>query len=200
MTRERICSILLLGFSLCVSAVVIWPAAATAQQLGQFQQIETETLDEEDFVFPDDFGGESLNIVMLAMSKDQDNGTWQGDELVEWYAALEGEGVLSEEVKAWHFSVMKVPFFVKGLIRGGLADSYAEKLPADQAAAIFVKDIEKFAAEPGIELDGQPTIVLVAADGELLQSFKGEASAENVAAVDGAVKAYVGGADAPPAE
>ena len=91
------------------------------------------------------------------MSKEQDNGQWQGDRLIEWYAALNDEGVLSENVLGYHFSVMKVPFFVKGLIRGGLADSYAGKVPPDQAGAIFVKDIEAFASSAGIALDGQPT-------------------------------------------
>jgi hypothetical protein len=155
-----------------------------------FQQIETETLDEEEFIFPDDMQGGSLNIVLLAMSADQDNGTWQGDALLEWYAALEQAGVLSDTVLAWHFSVMKVPFFVKGLIRGGMAKDYAGKVPPEQSGAIFVKDLSKFAGSAGIELDGQPTIVLVASDGELLEIFKGEVSEEGVAAVSRAVSDY----------
>jgi hypothetical protein len=165
--------------------------SASAAELGVFQEVETETLDEEDFDFPNDLRAKSLNIVMLAMSKEQDNGTEQGDALVEWYAALEEQGLLTDDVMAWHFSVMKVPFFVKGLIRGGMADSYEGKLPLDQAGAIFIKDIEGFAASAGIELDGQPSIVLVSADGELLELFKGDVSEDRVAAIVAAVNEYL---------
>lgn len=173
---------------MAVPLLLIFQATVTAYaDTGSFQEVETETLDEEDFVFPDDLNAKSLNIVLLAISKEQDNGQWQGDRLIEWYAALEEQGVLSDEVLAYHFSVMKVPFFVKGLVRGGLADSYAGKVPPDQAGAIFVKDVQSFARSAGIELDGQPSIILVSADGELLQIFKGEATEANVQAVASAV-------------
>jgi hypothetical protein len=164
---------------------------ANANELGSFQRVETETLDEEDFIFPEDFKGESLNIVMLAMSKEQDNGTWQGEALEEWYMALAEQGVLSDEVLGYHFSVMKVPWFIKGVIRGGMAESYEGKRPLSQAGAIFTKDLEGFAGAPGIELDGQPTLVLVAPDGQLLELFKGEVSEEGVLAVGQAVAAYL---------
>ena len=165
--------------------------SASAAELGVFQEVEIETLDKEDFDFPNDLRAKSLNIVMLAMSKEQDNGTAQGDALVEWYAALEEQGLLTDDVLAWHFSVMKVPFFVKGLIRGGLADSYEDKLPLNQAGAIFIKDIDGFAESAGIEIDGQPSIVLVSADGELLELFKGDVSEERVATIVAAVNKYL---------
>ena len=153
---------------------------AQAQELGVFQQIETETLDGEDFIFPDNLRAPSLNIVLLAISEEQDNGTWQGEALVDWYAALDAKGILSEKVMAWHFSFMKVPFFVKGFIRRGMAKDYKGKIPLDQAGPIFIKDVPGFAAEADIAMDGQPSIVLVQPDGKLLQLFKGEATDENV--------------------
>ena len=162
-----------------------------ANELRSFQRVETETLDEEDFIFPEDFKGESLNIVMLAMSKEQDNGTWQGEALEEWYLALAEQGVLSEEVLGYHFSVMKVPWFIKGVIRGGMAESYEGKMPLSQAGAIFIKDLQGFAAAPGIEMDGQPTLVLVTPDGKLLELFKGEVSEEGITTVGEAVAVYL---------
>lgn len=106
-----------------------------------FETIETETLDEKPFVFPDDLRAGKLNIVMLAISEEQDNGTWQGESLLDWYDQLARAGVLSSDVMAWHFSVLKVPFFVKGLVREGMADSYRGKIPLNQASAMFVKDV-----------------------------------------------------------
>ncbi len=162
-----------------------------AQAPGSFLQIETKTLDKKDFVFPDDMRAEALNIVLLAIGTERENGTWQGDALVEWYTAFDSEGALSDDVMAWHFSVLKVPFFVKGLIRGGMADSYKDKLPLDQAAALFIKDVEGFAATAGVAVDGQPTIVLVTPDGQLQEIFKGEVSEESLAAVMASVAKYL---------
>jgi hypothetical protein len=166
-------------------------APVHANQLGDFQRVETETLDKQDFVFPDDLQGSAMNIVMLAMSNEEENGTWQGDALAEWYVGLAEQGVLTDDVLAYHFSVMKVPWFIKGLIRGGMAKSYAGKMPLNQAGAIFLKDLDSFAGAPGIALDGQPTLVLVAPDGELLELFKGEVSDEGVAAIGAAVAGYL---------
>lgn len=186
--RPVIVRVITLVFTFVMFSLVV---PVSANQLGDFQRVETETLDEQDFVFPDDFQGESLNVVMLAISKEQDNGTWQGDMLVEWYAALNDAGVLSDQVLGYHFSVMKVPFFVKGFIRGAIAESYEGKLPLNQAGVIFYKKLDEFARAPGIVLDGQPTLVLVAPDGELLEVFKGEATPENIEAVSAAVATYL---------
>ena len=186
--RPVIVRVITLVFTFVMFSLVV---PVSANQLGDFQRVETETLDEQDFVFPDDFQGESLNVVMLAISKEQDNGTWQGDMLVEWYAALNDAGVLSDQVLGYHFSVMKVPFFVKGFIRGAIAESYEGKLPLNQAGVIFYKKLDEFARAPGIALDGQPTLVLVAPDGELLEVFKGEATPENIEAVSAAVATYL---------
>jgi hypothetical protein len=150
-------------------------------------KVELETLDKEEFIFPDDLRAGSLNIVLLAISEEQDNGVWQGDALVDWYAAFEEQGVLSEDVMAWHFSVMKVPFFVKGFIRGGMAEDYEGKIPLAQTGPIFIKDVPEFAKEAGIEMDGQPNILLVAPNGDVLQAFKGEVSAECMAKVMAAI-------------
>ena len=158
---------------------------------GVFQQVETETLDGEDFVFPADLRAQSLNIVLLALSEEQDNGTWQGEALVEWYAALDAKGMLSADVMAWHFSFMKVPFFVKGFIRSGMAEDYAGKIPLDQTGPIFIKDVPGFAAEAGIAMDGQPSVALVSPDGAILQVFKGEATDENVARLSAAVADFL---------
>ena len=174
---------------LILACLLASPFAVQATE--SFVQVEFKTLDKEEFVFPDDLNAGALNIVMLAIGTEQDNGTWQGDALVEWYAALNAAGLLNEDVKAWHFSVLKVPFFIKGVIRNGMADSYEGKLPFNQAGPIYIKDVEGFAEQAGIEIDGQPTIVLVTADGELHEQLKGEATEENLSAVSEAVAGHL---------
>lgn len=188
LAQPRIFSVFIAIFALVLFNLVV---PLHANELGAFKQVETETLDDQEFVFPDDFKGKSLNIVMLAMSKEQENGAWQGDVLAEWYAALAEQGVLTDEVLAYHFSVMKVPWFIKGLVRNGMAKSYADKMPLSQAGTIFTKDLEGFAAAPGIPLNGQPALVLVAPDGKLMELFQGEVTPENLEAVNHAIKAYL---------
>lgn len=171
---------------------MVFPAMiVTAQDSAVFLRAEMETLDGADFVFPDDLRAKSLNIVLLPFGEDRDNGTWQGEALVEWYAVLKKQGILNDDVMAWHFSFMKVPFFVKGFIRRGMAEDYAGKIPLSQAGPVFIKDVAGFAAAAGIEMDGQPTIVLVSPDGKLLQLFKGEASDDNVAELSAAIANYL---------
>jgi hypothetical protein len=166
-------------------------AGQTLAEGNAFEQVETKTLDKEKFVFPDDLRGGRLDIVLLAIGEDQDNGTWQGDALLDWYAALDGEQLLSDDVMAWHFSAMKVPFFIKSVIRNGMADEYAGKVPADQSAPLYVKNVKDFASAAGLEIDGKPSILLVSPGGEILATFKGEATPEKVAAVATAVKNYL---------
>lgn len=171
--------------------VFLFSVPVFAQEPGSFLQVETKTLDKTDFVFPDDMRARELNILLLAIGTEQENGQWQGDELAEWYTALESAGALSDDVVAWHFSAMKVPFFVKGFVRRGMAKSYKDKLPLDQAGALFIKDVEGFADTAGIPMDSQPTIILVTPDGQLQEIFKGEVSEESLAAVTASVAKYL---------
>lgn len=176
---------------LLLPACLMLAAQPVFAEKGSFQQVDTKTLSKQKFTFPDDLSAGRLNIVLLAMSEDQDNGTWQGDVLLEWYAALETREVLNDDVKAWHFSALKVPFFVKSIIRNGMADQYKGKLPLDQSAPLYVKNLAAFAKQAGVPLDDQPNIILVGADGVQLQQFKGEATDENVAAVVAAISEYL---------
>ena len=159
-------------------------------QAANFEEVKTKNLDGDKFMFPADLDAPKVNIVLLAIGTEQDNGTWQGDVLVEWYGRLQSEGVLSDDVKAWHFSVMKVPFFIKGVIRGGLAESYEGKLPMNQAAPLYVGDAEEFATAAGIVMDENPKIVLMTPDGVIHESFKGEPTDDLLAQIKAAVAQY----------
>ena len=154
----------------------------------KFAVVETETFDDEDFVFPDDCDGSRLNILFLALSDDQDNGQYQQEALLAWYAALEADGVFSDAIKPFHFPVLKSPpFFVKGIIAGAMSDSYEDKVPLDQAGVMFIKDLPEFAAVAKIPLDGKPTIIIASADGTPLELFKGDVSDDGLAAGKAAI-------------
>jgi hypothetical protein len=163
---------------------VLFAPAGTGAELPEgatFATVKAKTLDKEKFVFPDDIRGARANILFLAMGGDREDGTYQQDALLAWQAALDERSVFSDDVMAYHFPVMEgVPFFVKGIISGAMRDSFEGKVPPDQVAVLFIKDLEAFAEPAGLTLDGQPTIVIATHDAKPLQSFKGEVSPEGV--------------------
>jgi hypothetical protein len=182
--------VLLTVFS-AVMAISIPAGAATELSAdAAFAAVSAKTLDKEKFAFPGDVKGKQLNIVFLSMSDDQDNGTYQQEALLAWQAALDERGVFSDDVMAYHFPVMEgVPFFVKGIISGAMRDSFEGKVPPDQVAVLFIKDLEAFAEPAGLQLDGQPTIVIATSDAKPLQAFKGEVSPEGVEEIAQAIEA-----------
>jgi hypothetical protein len=188
-----------LALSVIVGLVALSPVAQTvAEGNPAFLTVETKTFDKEKFAFPDDFAAPKLNIVFLGMSADQDNGQYQQEVLLAWHAALEEQGAFDADTMAYHFPVMESPpFFVKGIIRKAMAESYEGKVPLNQAGVLYVKDLEDFAAAAGLTLDEQATIVLVTSDGQLHEVFKGEVSPEGVAAIRSAQAAYTAGANGP---
>ncbi|MDP7093832.1 MAG: hypothetical protein QF580_05320, partial [Gammaproteobacteria bacterium] len=122
-----------------------------------------------------------LNIVFLSMSNTREAGERQGEMLKQWHAELEPLGLFSDQVVGYYFTVIKAPFFVKGVIRRAMRDDYEGNIPLDQSGILFVKDMAKFADAAGLTIDDWPTIVLVAPDGQLLHALKG---APTEAAVD----------------
>ncbi len=185
MMRKVLLMILIIG--LVMSA----PAGAGTEHLASaaFAVVDTKTLDKEKFVFPDDVRGTQLNVLFLAMGADRENGTYQQDALLAWQTALADRGVFSDDVMAYHFPVMEgVPFFVKGIIAGAMRDLFDGKVPPDQVAVLFIKDLAAFAEAAGLVVDGEPTIVIATSDAKPLQSFKGEASPEGVDEIIAAIE------------
>jgi hypothetical protein len=159
-------------------------AATEHSETAAFVTVSAKTLDKEKFSFPGDVRGKQLNVMFLSMSEDRDNGTYQQDALLAWQAALDERGVFSDDVMAYHFPVMAgVPFFVKGIISGAMRDLFEGKVPPDQVAVLFIKDLEGFAESAGLGLDGEPTIVITTSDATPLRSFKGDVTPERVDAI-----------------
>ena len=168
------------------------PAASADTKTGTFPRVEAKTFDKGKFVFPDDLRATRLNVVFLIMAKDRDSGEKLQLALIDWQSALQQRGALADGVMAWHFPVLSgVPFFVKGLATSGMRKVYEGKVPLDQAAVLFVDDLDKFAAASGQVVDDQPTIVLVTPDDRQLQTFKGDVTPEGADEVAAAITAWL---------
>jgi hypothetical protein len=149
-----------------------------------FEQVEAKSFAGDGFVFPDQVSGSAVHLLFLSIATDQDNGTAQGDALIEWHKALNEAGAINAKVLAWHFPVIEnPPFFVKGLIRRGIAKSYAELLPPEQGAVLFVKNIQRFADAAGVEFDGQPTLMLYTEGRQIIGVYRGDVNDADVAEI-----------------
>ncbi|MBT8422700.1 MAG: hypothetical protein HKN56_02065 [Gammaproteobacteria bacterium] len=149
-----------------------------------FERVEAVNFAKQDFVFPDDIQGDGTHLVFLGIAKDQDNGTWQGEELIRWHQSLLEADALPDEVLAWHFAVMESPpFFVKGLIRRAIGETYEGLIPPEQGAVLYIKRLQSFAESAGLPIDGQPTILAYSADAGVTATWRGEVNADTVAAI-----------------
>jgi len=179
----------LLSIILTSCVIVTGTAIGQERALGSFEQVKAKSFDKEKFIFPGDVRGTQFNIFFLAMGAERETGEAQQLALLDWHEALEERGVFSDAVMPYHFPVLAgVPFFVKGMIIGGMRESYEGKVPLDQASVLFIKDLNAFAGSAGLTLDDQPTIVIVSSDAEPLQFFKGTVSPKGVDEIVAAIE------------
>lgn len=163
--------------------IVILLAGVVALPAIAFEQVEAETFGKRDFVFPQDIGNAGPDLLFLSMATDQDNGEYQNKVLLDWHKALQSRGVIPDRAMPWHFPIMESPpFFVKGLIKRGIAKSFSGLLPEHQGAVLFIDDLDTFATAANIPADGQATIV-VYADGMVQEVFKGELTEQGVSEI-----------------
>jgi len=187
---HRLALIFLLSLFAAASAI---PADAPGDA---FARIETKTFDKQKFVFPDDLRATRLNVVFLAMTKDQDTGEYLQKALIDWQTELERRNAIADGVMAWHFPVISgLPFFIKGIVTRAMRKEYDGKVPLDQAAVLFVDDIDEFAAEFGQVVDDRPTIVLATPDARPLQIFKGDVTPEGADEITDAIKGWLNDAN-----
>jgi hypothetical protein len=174
------------------SCFVVAPAIPADAVGDTFARVETKTFDKEKFVFPDDLTATRLNVVFLAMTKDQDTGEYLQNALIDWQTELERRNAISDGVMVWHFPVISgLPFFIKGIVTRAMRKEYEGKVPLDQAGVLFVDDIDEFAAAVGQIVDDRPTIVLATPDARPLQFFKGDVTPEGADEVASAISTWL---------
>jgi hypothetical protein len=148
---------------------------------GQLPTVESETLDEKEFVFPKDLKGEKQDVLLLAMTETMENGTAQQELLLKWEAAIRESGGLPNNQSAYYFIVMESPpFFVKGFIRKDMKEKYGKTVSLDKLGILFIDDIKDFSKSTGLALDGEPTIVVASKTGEPKIVIKGAVTPEKL--------------------
>ena len=82
---------------------------------------------------------------------------------------------------------------MKGVVIRKMGEPYEGQISLDQAAVLFIDDVEEFAAAVGLPSDPVPTIVLADSSGVPLTYFRGEVSAEGVDEVIAAIEKLLEG-------
>ena len=173
----------------CLLITAVLTNTAIAEPLGKLETIKTKTFAGDKITFPQDLAGGTKYVLFLAMGADRDNGEEQMNELLDWQASITEQGGLPEGIIGYHFPVMESPpFFVKGIIRGAMSDSYEPTVSPEKSGVLFVDDLTQFAVTAGLTLDQEPTIALVDGEGNVLSQIKGNISPENIAALQALLK------------
>jgi hypothetical protein len=163
----------------CFLSIFALSTITVAEPLGQLETVKAKTFGKEKITFPEDLTGGDIYLLFLAMGADRGNGEAQMNQLLDWQKAIDEKGGLPAGVVAYHFPVMESPpFFVKGLIRGAMADSYEGVVPSDKSGVLFVDELPTFASKAGLTLDTEPTIIVVDGSGKVLSELKGGVSEE----------------------
>jgi hypothetical protein len=163
----------------CFLSITVTSTSIVAEPLGQLATVKAKTFDKEEINFPADLTGGDKYLLFLAMGADRDNGEVQMNRLLDWQKVIDERGGLPTGIIAYHFPVMESPpFFVKGLIRSAMADSYEGTVPSHKSGVLFVEEIATFAIKAGLTLDTEPTIIVVDSRGKVLSELKGGVSEE----------------------
>lgn len=144
---------------------------------GSFPTIETRTVGNDQFVFPDQALEHGPALFAIALSESRSNGEVQQQKLLDWHEQL----LAISDVRVYHVSVIQSPpRFVQGLIRRAIGKFYEDTVSGDHALILFIDDIESFASQAGFSIDDDPTIVLVDRSGNVLGFVKGEKTQRNI--------------------
>jgi hypothetical protein len=164
--------ILLLLMLLCTSNLV-WA--------GTFPSVETKTIGNDSFVFPDQALKDGPALFAIALSESRNNGEVQQQMLLDWHEDLVSISKSNNTMGVYHFSVIQSPpRFVQGIIRRAIGKFYEGIVPDEQAVILFNNDIDAFASQAGFPIDDEPTIVVVDGNGAVIGFVKGENSPSNI--------------------
>ncbi len=142
---------------------------------GIFPEEKAKSFANTDFVFPTDLIKDTPVLIALNIGTSRTNGEVQQEALLAWQDAVEGSAAPLRFAPFYHISVIEgAPFFVRGAIRRGLAESFGDLIDPERGGVLFLSKAEKFAKQAEIPIDGEPTMVVVSTDGTITGYVKGQ--------------------------
>lgn len=104
-------------------------------------------------------------LVALSMAEDQDTGEAQLQTLLQTHQTLDRRTNLSR-YRIIHVNVIAgAPWFVRGVIRRGLAGEYEDPVEDEQVIVLFIDDLAEFSSTVDIPVTQRPSWLSVSPDG-----------------------------------
>ena len=123
------------------------------------------------FTFPDDLVSDKSIVIALTLSSSRKNGEEQQEAFIFWHQQI--SSIVGQD-SLYHIVVIDgAPFFVRGAIRSALSQSYDTIVSPMQGGVLFLSRAERFAAQAGIQIDGEPTLVVLSPQQTIVGFVKG---------------------------
>lgn len=126
---------------------------------------------------------DNVSLIAITAGQTQENGEEQLSALVSTHLQLLSEYPEIQNTRILHLNVIAgAPFFVHGIIRRGLADSYRSPIQTEDVFVIFVSDVSQIADSFGFTADTRGTWIAVQNNGSVIWSIKdtGQDTAERI--------------------
>ncbi len=128
-------------------------------------------------IFPIDLIGQNSRIFAFILGESREKGEAQFDTMIQWHQALKVIPNFDPSEDIFHIPVIEgLPFFLKGIVRNGMADGYQGIVDGEHIAVLFVRDSEDLFSETGIPFTWEPTLVVVDRKGTVTGYVKGKVS------------------------
>ncbi len=124
-------------------------------------------------------------LIALNIGTSRSNGEVQQEALIAWQDAIETSTSLTRFAPFYHISVIEgAPFFVRGAIRRGLAESFENLIDLERGGVLFLSKAEKICQAGRNPHRWEPTLVVVSSDGTITGYVKGRVDALALSQLD----------------
>jgi len=149
-----------------------------------FESVETKDATGETIEFPEDLTGTAPVILAFILGDSRESGEAQIETMLAWQQSLSSDSAIPAATRIYHMPIIEgLPFFLKGIVRDGMKDSYRGAVPDSNIAVLFLKDMKSFIEEAGIPFSYEPTLVILESNGNVLTYVKGAPDERNLSKI-----------------
>ena len=154
-----------------------------------FESVEAKDGRGKTIEIPDDLTGSAPRILAFILGESRESGESQVETMLAWQDRLSSDPAVPPSVQIYHLPVIEgLPFFLKGIVRDGMRDSYRGAVPDSNIAVLFLKDMKSFIENAGIPFSFEPTLVVLDREGEVRTYVKGSPDESSLSKVRNALR------------
>ncbi|MBN2860762.1 MAG: hypothetical protein JXK93_10910 [Sphaerochaetaceae bacterium] len=149
-----------------------------------FESMETKDATGEKIEFPGDLTGSTPIILALILGDSRESGEAQIETMLAWQDSLSSDSAIPAATRIYHMPIIEgLPFFLKGIVRDGMRESYRGAVSDSNIAVLFLKDMKAFIEDAGIPFSYEPTLVILESNGNVRTYVKGAPDERNLSKI-----------------